>query len=225
MTLRPLLSLLAALAVAPLALTAQPAPAPAPEVLTETVIECAGLAETVSTADETIATFRDKVVVVASNLRLTCDFLRVVTSRKGDPKAIIGKQSYFKSLVATGNVRLVQGDREATCGRAEIFPNEDRVVLSRESKSEPHPSVTFNKTSVMTGPRMILYRGERRAVIEPEDGVGVRFTGPSIKDLGFDKPKTAAPAPGSAPTPAPITVPGLTPSPTTPAPETPKQPE
>ena len=219
MTLRPLLSLLAALAVASPALRAQPAPAPAPEGLTETVIECAGLAETVSTADETVATFRDKVIVVASNLRLTCDFLKVVTSRKGDPKAIIGKQSYFKSLVATGNVRLVQGDREATCGRAEIFPNEDRVVLSRESKSEPHPSVTFNKASVMTGPRMILYRGERRAVIEPEDGVGVRFTGPSIKDLGFDKPKSGAPAPAT------ITVPGLTPPPANPATETPKQPE
>jgi lipopolysaccharide export system protein LptA len=225
MTLRPLLSLLAALAVAPLALRAQPTPASAPEGLTETVIECAGLSETVSTVDETIATFRDKVVVTASNLRLTCDFLRVVTSRKGDPKAIIGKQSYFKSLVATGNVRLVQGDREATCGRAEIFPNEDRVVLSRESKAEPHPSITFNKTSVMTGPRMILYRGERRAVIEPEDGVGVRFTGPSIKDLGFDKPKTAAPAAGSTSAPATITVPGITPPPASATPETPKQPE
>jgi len=74
----------------------------------------------------------------------------------------------------------------------------------------------------MTGPRMILYRGERRAVIEPEDGVGVRFTGPSIKDLGFDKPKPGAPAPGSNPAPATIMVPGLTPPTAT---ETPKQPE
>jgi lipopolysaccharide export system protein LptA len=206
MTLRPLLTLSAALVLSFAALFAQ-SPAPVPTVsegLTETVIECAGLAETTSTENESVATFRDKVVVTASNLRLTCDFLKVVTSRKGDPKAIIGKQSYFKSLVATGNVRLVQSDRVATCGRAEIFPNEDRVVLSRQSKSEPFPSVTFDK-SVMTGPRMILYRGERRAVIEPEDGVGVRLTGPTIKDLGFDKlkpgaPKTAEPAaPAEAP--------------------------
>lgn len=206
MTLRPLLTLSAALVLSFAALYAQsPSPVPAvPEGLTETVIECAGLAETTSTENESVATFRDKVVVTASNLRLTCDFLKVVTSRKGDPKAIIGKQSYFKSLVATGNVRLVQSDRIATCGRAEIFPNEDRVVLSRQSKSEPFPSVTFDK-SVMTGPRMILYRGERRAVIEPEDGVGVRLTGPTIKDLGFDKlkPGTVKAAEPAAPAEAP----------------------
>lgn len=195
MTLRPLLFLIAALAGVPVALRAQTA---APEAAKETVIECAGLAETSSSENESVATFRDHVVVTASNLKLTCDFLKVVTSRKGDPKAIIGKQSYFKSLVATGHVRLVQSERIATCGRAEIFPDEDRVVLSRESKSEPFPSVAFDKT-VMTGPRMILYRGQRRAVIEPEDGFGVRLSGPTIKDLGFDKLKS--PAPGANPAP------------------------
>ncbi len=199
MTLRPHLVLVVLAALLAPALRAQPAasPPPAAEVLTETVIECAGPSETVSTGDETIVTFRDQVVVSANNLKLNCDFLRVITSRKGDPKAIIGKQSYFKSLVATGNVRLVQGDRIATCGRAEIFPNEDRVVLSRENKTEPFPSITFDKT-VMTGPRMILYRGERRAVIEPEDGVGIRLIGPALKDLGFEKPKPGAP-PATAP--------------------------
>jgi lipopolysaccharide export system protein LptA len=93
MTLRPFLSLFAALAVVPAALRAQTA---APELAKETVIECAGLAETTSTETESVATFRDRVVVTASNLKLTCDYLKVVTSRKGDPKAIIGKQSYFK---------------------------------------------------------------------------------------------------------------------------------
>ena len=193
MTLRSLLILITALAGAPGALRAQTALSDAAK---ETVIECAGLAETTSTENESIATFRDHVAVTASNLKLTCDFLKVVTARKGDPKAIIGKQSYFKSLIATGHVRLVQSDRIATCGRAEIFPDEDRVVLSRESKSEPYPSVAFDKT-VMTGPRMILYRGQRRAVVEPEDGVGIRLTGPTIKDLGFDKLKS--PAPGAIP--------------------------
>lgn len=210
MTLRPFLSLLAALAVVPAALRAQTA---APETAKETIIECAGLAETTSTETESVATFRDRVVVTASNLKLTCDYLKVVTSRKGDPKAIIGKQSYFKSLIATGNVRLVQSDRMATCGRAEIFPDEDRVVLSREAKTDPFPSVTFDKT-VMTGPRMILYRGQRRAVVEPEDGVGVRLTGPTIKDLGFEKLKPtpgATPAPKSAAPAAPAASPKPTP--------------
>lgn len=221
MTLRPFLSLLAALAVASTApLRAQVlAPAPAPE----TVIECAGLAETTSTDTETVATFRDKVVVTGNNLKLTCDYLKVVASRKGDPKATIGKYGYFKTLVAVGNVKIIQGDREATCGHAEIFPGEDRVVLSRESKTEPYPSIRIRGDKpgsdfVGSGPRMILYRGERKAVIEPEDGVGSRFILPSIKDLGFDKTKPGT-APGATPTaPAPVITVPLAPT------ETPKQP-
>ena len=223
MTFRPFLSLLAALAVAsPLMLRAQVlAPAPAPE----TIIECAGLAETTSTDTETVATFQDKVVVTGNNLKLTCDYLKVVASRKGDPKATIGKYGYFKTLIATGHVKIIQGDREAICGHAEIFPGEDRVVLSRASKDEPYPSIRIRGDKpgndfVGSGPRMILYRGERKAVIEPEDGVGSRFILPSIKDLGFDKTKPAV-TPGATPaTPAPapvITVP-LAPA------ETPKQP-
>ena len=210
MTFRPLLFLVALGILTPGSglVRAQLAPEAPP-----TVIECAGLSETISTDTETTAIFRDKVVVTGNNLKLTCDYLKVVASRKGDPKAIIGKQSYFKSLIATGNVRLVQSDRIATCGRAEIFPNEDRVVLSREAKTEPFPSVTFDKT-VMTGPRMILYRGQRRAVVEPEDGVGVRLTGPTIKDLGFEKLKAApgvTPAPKSAAPTAPAEAPKSTP--------------
>src|SRR5690606_11061163 len=118
-------------------------------------------AETISTDTETIATFRDEVVVKGNNLELYCDFLKVVAIRKGDPTATLGQYGYFKSLVATGNVRIVQGDREATCGRAEVFPGEDRIVLSE------HPVVrSTDDQYVATGPRLVLYRGQRRAVIE-----------------------------------------------------------
>lgn len=166
-----------------------------------TIIECAGLSETVATDTETIATFRDKVVVIGNNIKVTCDFLKVVASRKGDPKATIGKFGYFKSLVATGHVKITQGDREATCGQAEIFPGEERVVLSRLSKTDPFPTVrSTDDQYTATGPRMILYRGERRATIEPEDGVGGQITLPPIKDLGFSKDKPAeTPAPPKQP--------------------------
>jgi lipopolysaccharide export system protein LptA len=167
----------------------------AEDVLPPTIIECTGLAETISSDTETIATFHDQVVVTGNNLKVTCDFLKVIASRKGDPNATIGKYGYFKSLIATGHVKIIQGDREATCGRAEIFPGEDRVVLSES------PTVrSTNDQYVATGPRMILFRGERRAVIEPEAGVGGRFTLPTIKDLGFSKDKPAdKPAPPSQP--------------------------
>lgn len=147
-----------------------------------TVIECSGPAETISTDTETVATFRDEVVVTGNNIKLTCDFLKVIAIRKGDPDSTLGSYGNFKSLVATGNVRIVQGDREATCGRAEVFPGEDRIVLSEE------PVVrSFDDEYIATGPRLVLYRGQRRAVIESNETERARITLPAIKDLGFDE--------------------------------------
>ncbi|MFI5357984.1 MAG: LptA/OstA family protein [Opitutales bacterium] len=151
-----------------------------------TLIECAGAAETVSSDTETIATFHDKVVVTGNDLKLYCDFLKVVAIRKGDPKAVLGGYGYFKSLVATGHVRIVQGDREATCGRAEVFPGQDRIVLSDE------PVVRSRDDQyVASGPRLVLYRGQRRAVIEGTTDAPAKITLPAIKDLGFEGETTA----------------------------------
>lgn len=167
---------LAALLLAGPALRAQTAEPP------PTVIECSGPAETISTDTETVATFRDNVVVTGNNIRLSCDFLKVIAIRKGDKDATLGSYGYFKSLVATGNVRIVQGDREATCGRAEVFPGEDRIVLSE------NPVVrSFDDEYTASGPRLVLYRGQRRAVIEGTEAEHARITLPAIKDLGFDE--------------------------------------
>ncbi|MCC6415689.1 MAG: hypothetical protein IT582_07250 [Opitutaceae bacterium] len=184
---RLLPSFFALLLAAPL-LRAQPTPPP-------TVIECSGLAETISTDTETTATFRDQVVVTGNNIKLTCDFLKVIALRQGDKTATLGSYGQFKSLVATGNVRIVQGDREATCGRAEVFPGEDRIVLSE------NPVVRSSSDDyTATGPRLVLYRGQRRAVIEGNETEHARITLPPIKDLGFEE--TPAPPPAD-PTPAP----------------------
>jgi lipopolysaccharide export system protein LptA len=88
-------------------------------------------------------------------------------------------------------VKIVQGDRVATCGRAEVFPGEDRIVLTEN----PVVEIT-SEHYVATGPKMVLYRGQRRAVIEGAPGQRVHISMPAIKDLGFpsDKP---------APTPTP----------------------
>lgn len=162
---------------------------------TDTVIECAGTFETISTDKEITSTFRDRVVVTGNNLKLTCDFLTVIAIRKDDATAALGKYGYFKSLVATGHVRILQGDREATCGRAEIFPGEDKIVLSEG----PVVRDTGNDSS-FTAPVLELYRGQRRAVAP---GGGTRIVLPALKDLGYEKEQktpATAPAPKSAPT-------------------------
>lgn len=147
----------------------------------ETTVESDGPGELISNDTETVSTFHDHVVVTGTDIRMTCDYLKVTAYRKGDPKAVIGKYGNFKSLIAIGNVKIVQADRVATCGRAEVFPNEDRIVLS------DHPAIKAADDQYSgSGYRMILYKGQRRAVIESNPNERTRLTLPAIKDLGFE---------------------------------------
>jgi lipopolysaccharide export system protein LptA len=143
-----------------------------------------------STDTESTFTFRDNVLAVGNGMTLACDYLKVIATRIGDKAATIGKYGKFKYMLATGHVRMTQGDRVATGGRAEMFPEEDRIVLTE------NPVVRIESEHYeASGPRMILYRGQRRAVIEG----GAHILLPAIKDLGFPSDKPAAPAPTAQP--------------------------
>ncbi len=189
-----------AFALLPLARSAEPVPVP-------TVIE-SGAAEMISTETETTFSFTKGVTVTATNMTLTCEDLVVVATRTGDPKATLGNQQGFKSLIATGGVRIVQNDREATAARAEVFPGDDKVILS----GDPIVRNIGEGTELSgKGMQLVLYRGQRRAVIEGPQGTRVRLTGPSLKDLGFDPEKEkekakAAPKAGPERTPAEPTI-------------------
>jgi len=172
----PLLATAAALALA--------APARAAEAPTTTV-ECSGIAESVSSDTETTTVFHDQVVATGNDITLHCDYLKVITTGIGDKNSTIGKHDRFKYLLATGHVRIVQGDRVATCGRAEVFPGEDRIVLTE------NPVVRIESEHYeASGPRMVLYRGQRRAVIEGTPTNRTHILLPGIKDLGFPAEKT-----------------------------------
>ncbi len=161
--------------------------------LQPTVIESQQL-DMSSTDTHTTFIFSKKVVVTGTNLRLTCDRLEVITTRKGDPTATIGKLGRFKSLIAEGSVYIVQSDREAACGRAEVLPDDDKIILT------DNPVVKdLANGATATGPKMVLYRGERRAVIEGVEAAPSRIILPAIKDLGFEKEQKPAPPPADAP--------------------------
>ena len=199
------LRLLSFLLAAALRAVAQPAAAPAAKApLVPTEIE-SGSAEMVSTDKETTFTFGQGVTVTATNLKLTCRDLVVLAVRSGDPSATIGKQEQFKSMVATGSVRIVQNDREATCDRAEVFPGENKVILTGNPRVR-----SLDGQYQATGPAMELLRGERRARIIGNATERPRITLPALKDLGYEKEKPkAAPAQAAkpeAPVPA-VTVP------------------
>jgi lipopolysaccharide export system protein LptA len=147
-----------------------------------------------STDTLTTFVFTKNVVATGTNLRLTCDRLEVITTRKGDPTATIGKLGHFKSLVAEGHVYIVQSDREAACGRAEVLPDDDKIILT------DNPVVKdLANGATATGPKMVLFRGERRAVIEGAETTPSRIILPAIKDLGFEKDPKPAPPPAEAP--------------------------
>ena len=139
-----------------------------------------------STDTETHAVFTGNVVVSGTNMRLTCDRLEIIASQLGNDKdSTVPVLERFKYLLASGKVQIIQGDREATCGRAEVFPREDKVVLKE------NPMVTdHGNDSKVLGDELWLLRGQRRV-----QGVNVRFVLPPIKDLGFDKNQ---PPPGAS---------------------------
>ncbi len=93
-------------------------------------------------------------------------------------------QTHVDGSPAHGNCS-VQGDREATCGRPEVLPRDDKVILTENPVVIDHGTDWTN-----AGEKIILYRGQRRVVVEKP-----RIVGPAIKDLGFDKDKPAAEAP------------------------------
>jgi lipopolysaccharide export system protein LptA len=157
---------------------------PAPE----TVIESQSF-EMRSTDTQTVSVFTGNVTVTGHDIRITCDRLDVVSLRSGDRQDTVGKQDRFKSLVATGKVHIVQGDREATCERAEVLPGADTITLTGRPMVVDH-----GNNSTATGEPLILYRGQRRV-----DGTNVRITLPPLKDLGFDK-NQPPPVPPAEPT-------------------------
>jgi hypothetical protein len=156
-----------------------------------------------STDTETTAIATENVILTGTNLRITCDQLTVIAHRldtQGNKGDTIPTVERFKYILAIGNVRIVQGDRESSSARAEVFPQEGKVVLSGS------PVVTDHSTGVVaSGEPIILLRGERAL-----SGKNIKITAPPIQDLGANaapatKPATSTPAkapPSGKPAPA-----------------------
>lgn len=144
-----------------------------------------------SEGEETKAICTGAVTVTGTNLRIVCDRLELTATRIGDEKAAaVPTLEKFRYLLATGSVSITQGTRTATCGRAEVLPREEKVVLTE------NPVVIDRATNfVSAGERITMLRGQERVeVVKP------RLTGPPIRDLGFDR-NSPAPAGEAAPKP------------------------
>jgi lipopolysaccharide export system protein LptA len=180
------LALLAALPLAPAAFAADAAP-PSTELRGDHL-------EMWTVNAETRAICTGAVTLTGTNLRILCDRLEITAEGVGDKAATIPTLDKFKYLLATGHVRIVQGDREATCGRAEVLPRDDKVVLTEE------PVVIDHGAGVTSaGEKITLLRGQQRIEVDKPHA-----TFPAIKDLGYDRNKVPSPgdtAPDAAPAP------------------------
>ncbi len=123
-------------------------------------------------------TFTGNVEIHGNNLYVSCEKMYVISRRSGDKEATVGEIGNINSVIALGNVRIEQGDRVAMAGRAEILPREDKVIL------EDSPTV-IDGGSTVRGHRMILLKGERKAIVEGAEGERPTVTLPMIEDLGF----------------------------------------
>ncbi len=150
-----------------------------------------------STDTATYSTFDGNVTITGTNLRLTCDHLEIAASRNTkDKSATISRGGQFQRILATGKVHLVQGDREATCGRAELLPIEDQIILTENPMIIDNGAVAGDKVTA-NYEKVIIKRGERRV-----EGFYPKIIFPPVKDLGFDKNQKLTPAtPATAVTP------------------------
>ncbi|EDY82370.1 OstA-like protein [Verrucomicrobiia bacterium DG1235] len=127
--------------------------------------------------------FSEAVLLKATNMTVECDSLEVFATREAEEQSNIGKFSAIKEIIASGNVRIVQAERTATCQKAVVKPNEERIVLSG------------NPVVVQPGGRIVTYnpedeilldRGNGRISIITKGPRKLRLTSSAITDLGFE---------------------------------------
>lgn len=141
----------------------------------QTIIE-ADYAELVSTDEENFFTFKDNVEVIGNKLIVKCDYLEVLTDRTGSTDETVGEIGSILSIVAVNNVEVYQAGRQAFCGRAVVYPREEKVVLYE------NPIVMDSEASV-TGCIIELLKGEQKARVIPCDDAG----NPEIQKPGQPK--------------------------------------
>ena len=150
--------------------------------LVQTEIEAETL-EAEITEDKGYLIGRGSVKLTATNLEITCNQIEVFTDVKDkDGNDTLGDLSSIRRIIATGNVKIVQEERMATSGRAEVYPNDDYILLDED------PIVYQNDITIDgTGAQMRILRGNGRVELIGDANNKIRVTGRPIEDFGFEE--------------------------------------
>ena len=115
-----------------------------------------------------VVTYRGDVVTTQGDLKMRSDTLTVTFDRDGaastqgkarGPEAASDAKQRLRQIVAVGNVRIDNGSRWATGGRA-VFDQGDRTLVLTETP------VIHDGSNEVAGDRVVVYLDENRSVVE-----------------------------------------------------------
>jgi lipopolysaccharide export system protein LptA len=108
-------------------------------------------------------TFKNAVRAVQGDIVITCRVMTVFYSN-GQGSTVEGQQD-VKEIVASGNVIIIQKNREVKGERAEYKNKERKIVITG------NPVTAIEGSNVVSGGRMVFYVDEERSIIE---GAGLK---------------------------------------------------
>ena len=127
---------------------------------------------------QTVFRFTENVTVAATNLDASCQRLDVVAMEKKTKDAKSGETKdrlEVQRIEAIDSVEVKQDGRVATAQKAFILPEEGKVILEGNA-------VVNDEQGKVSGHRMTLLQGKRRAIVEGggPDGERAKITLPAL---------------------------------------------
>jgi len=104
--------------------------------------------------------FSGNVVVERGDITIRSDITTIVYDEASNS---------VKEIIAEGNVRISQGDRVATGGKAVFISSEDKIILTGNPR-------VWEGNSIIKGGKIILFLAEDRGVVEADEHTRVNAT-------------------------------------------------
>ena len=130
--------------------------------------------------------FEGNIQINGTDMKATCEKMEVVIPNKANVKKEISQ------IIMTENVKLTQQLKEVTCGRAEIFANDQIVVLTENPiviDREDNSRADGHKITYNNGTRKIQVESDANAYVAPKTS-NRQFDVPTLNDE--DEPKKRA---------------------------------
>jgi len=128
-------------------------------------------------------TFKGNVVVDSDQLHVTSDELLIFSNNNNkeasdasDESLAHGKIGKIERVIASGNVFIKEDTRTLKAGQATINTLTGEIILENNPVYE-------DSDGIVTGYRMILRKGEKKAYVEPGNGERPKIVLPKLKNL------------------------------------------